>query len=353
MFKGRKTRYLLMGPIGRKLAYLALENHRMKCMRCGSLQWPKLPFAEGKHRFTRSFALTVLDLLRFGTIRSVASHLGVGWDLVKEIHRSKLRRMYRSIPLGKVQYIGIDEFSIKRGHQYMTIFVDLKSGRILHAVEGRSKEAVIPFLKTLARKAKKLKGVSMDMSRAYFWAVQEHLPGVAVIFDHYHVMALMNQALDEFRRAHQRDLDDVGKKTLKGSRFLLLRNYDSLDEDRRARLRELLQVNQPLYIMHSMKEQLRLFWEKQDEESARQFLELWCRDAMASGIKQLSRVAKTMAAYKTGLLTYFRHRINNGSVEGLINKIKTLKRQAYGFRDMEYFELRLYHLHTQRYSLTG
>ena len=91
MFRGRKMRYLLRGPIGRKLAYLALENHRMKCMRCGSVQWPKLPFAEGKHRFTRSFALTVLDLLRFGTIRSVATHLGLGCDLVKEIHRSKLR----------------------------------------------------------------------------------------------------------------------------------------------------------------------------------------------------------------------------------------------------------------------
>ena len=102
-----------------------------------------------------------------------------------------------------------------------------------------------------------------------------------------------------------------------------------------------------------MKEQLRLFWEQPTEEKARRFLALWCKGAWESGIKQLITVAKTLASYRTGLLSYFKHRITSGAVEGLVNKIKTLKRQAYGYRDMEYFKLRLYHLHTQRYSLTG
>jgi len=235
----------------------------------------------------------------------------------------------------------------------MTIFVDLKSGRILKAVEGKSKEAIMPFLQTLARKARSLKAIAMDMNSAYFWAVKESLPDVLVIFDRYHVMALMNQALDELRREHQRELDELGKKTLKGSRFLLLRNYDSLDEDSRGRLDRLLEVNRPLHTIHSMKEQLKLFWEEDDYSKARKFLETWCRDAMASGIRQLSRLAKTLGGYKKGLLNYFHYRITNATVEGLVNKIKTLKREAYGFRDMEYFKLRLYHLHAQRYSLTG
>jgi transposase len=96
-----------------------------------------------------------------------------------------------------------------------------------------------------------------------------------------------------------------------------------------------------------MKEQLRLFWEKHDHKEAEQFLALWCRDAMHSGIKGLIRVGKTLGDYRTGLLNYFKHRITSGAVEGLINKIKTLKRQACGFRDPEYFKLRLYHLHTE------
>ena len=160
-FKGRKTRWFRMSPIGRKKSYLVLHLHRLKCCDCEKLWWPRLPFMVGEHRFVRSFALTVLDLLRFGTIRSVAHYLGVGWDLVKEIHKSKLRRLYRSIPLHKVKSIGIDEFAVRKGHHYMTVVTDLKSGRILHAVEGKSKEDLRPYLKQLARKGKKLQAVAI------------------------------------------------------------------------------------------------------------------------------------------------------------------------------------------------
>jgi transposase len=167
----------------------------------------------GKHRYVRSFALTVLDLLRFGTIRWVAQYLGVGWDLVKEIHKSKLSLLYRSIPLHKVRYIGIDEFSIRKGHEYMTVVTDLGTGRILHAVEGKSKEDIRPFLETLARKAKRLEGIAMDMSSAYYNAVIETLPRVNIVFDRYHIMALINQAIEDLRRDQQNELDRLGQQT--------------------------------------------------------------------------------------------------------------------------------------------
>jgi transposase len=228
----------------------------------------------GTHRFVRSFALTVLDMLRFSTIRSVAEYLGVGWDLVKNIHKERLQFLYRKIPLHEVSTIGIDEFSFKEGHHYMTVVTDLDTGRVLHAVEGKGKEDIRPFLETLAVKGGKLQAVAMDMSSAYFSAVIETLPGVDIVFDRFHIMSLMNQAIDEFRRDHQKELDVLGQQTLKGSRFLLLQNYDSLAPDRKARLDALLQVNSPLFIIHSMKEQLRLFWEKVDYKEAEQFLNI-------------------------------------------------------------------------------
>jgi transposase len=351
--KGQKTRWFFMSPIGRKKCILILDFHRFRCVDCATLWWPRLPFMTGKHRYVRSFALTVLDLLRFGTIRWVAHYLGVGWDLVKDIHKSKLRILYRSIPLHKVRYIGIDEFSIRKGHEYMTVVTDLRSGRILHAVEGKSKEDITPFLRKLARKGKKLEGVAMDMSSAYYHAVRENLPLVDIVFDRFHIMALINQAIEDLRRDQQRELDQLGQHTLKGNRFLLLRNYEELSPDRKTRLDALLEANQPLFTIHSMKEQLRLFWEKENGTAARAFLETWCADALKSGIKHLARVAKTLAAYRSGLLNYFKHPITSAMVEGINNKIKTLKRQAYGFRDQEYFKLRLFHLHTQRYSLAG
>ncbi len=352
-FKGQKRRLLRMSPIGRKRCFLDLLLHRLKCLRCGHLWWPTLPFMDGKHRYVRSFALTALDLLKFGTIRSVAEYLAVSWDLVKQIHKERLSLLYRSVPLHKVKYLGIDEFSLRKGHEYMTIFVDIENGRILHAVEGRSKEKIQPFIEKLSKKAKKLNPIAMDMSGSYYSAIRGWLPHVDIVFDRYHVSALMNQAIDEIRRGQQRELDELGQKSLKGNRFLLLRNYDSLDPDRKARLDALLKANHPLFIAHSMKEQLRLFWDNEEFDSAKSFLEVWIKDAMQSGISPLARVAKTLAGYKTGLLNYFKYSITSAVVEGTNNKIKTLKRQAYGFRDMVYFKLQLYHLHTQRYSLAG
>lgn len=353
IFKGQKTRDFVMPPVGRKKCRLNLSFHRHCCKECGRRWWPHLPFMDGKHRYVRAFALTVLDLLRFGTIQAVAEYLGVGWDMIKDIHKTKLSAGYRYIPLNKVRYIGVDEFSIKKGHKYMTVFTDLESGRILHAVEGRSKEDIEPFLNKLKRRAGKLKAISMDMSSSYFWAVRNTLPHIDIVFDHRHVTALMNREIDNFRRELQNELDKADGKTLKGSRFLLLKNYDSLEEDHKKRLDKLLETNKPLFLIHSMKEQLGLFWKTDSIENAGTFLDTWIHDASRSGIRQLAKVAKTLAGYRTCLLNYFKHRISNGKVEGLNNKIKTLKRQAYGFRDMEYFKLRLYNLHTQRYSLTG
>jgi len=157
----------------------------------------------------------------------------------------------------------------------MTTVMDLSEGRILYAVEGKGKEGLLPFLKKLARKGKKLKAVSMDMGISFFSAVRQALPNVDIVFDRYHIMALMNQGLESLRRDQQKELDSIGKKTLKGNRFLLLRNYDSLKPDHKERLDALMKANQPLFVMHSMKEQLRLLWEKANDKQRMTFREIW------------------------------------------------------------------------------
>ena len=352
-FKGKKIRKFHMPPIGRKHSILELEFHRLRCKNCGHLWWPQLPFMLGTKRYTRSFALTVLDLLKFGTIRAVAGYLQVGWDLVKDIHKARLLKLYQKPRLANLVYLGIDEFSVRKGHSYMTIFVNLASGRILHAVKGRSAEDIEPFLKKIARKATGLKAVAIDMSTSYCKAVTEHLGDVDIVFDHYHISAMINRAIDDLRRDQQNKMDEEHKKTLKGSRFLLLRNYSSLDEENQRKLQTLLEVNKPLFVMYSMKEQFRGFWKLENPKAAQDFLYQWCFDALTSGTRQLIKIGLTLNKYRNEILNYFKHWITNAVTEGLNNKIKTLKRQAYGFRDMEYFKLRLYHLHTQRYSLSG
>jgi len=351
--KGFKERVLRLVPMGSRPTFLRLGIWRLQCKRCGALRWPKLPFVKGKARHTRRFAQFAIDLVHWMTVLGVARVLGVGWDLVKDIHKEHLKGRYKAVPLKDVKYLGIDEFSIRKGQSYMSIFVDLKSGRILHAVEGKGGQDITPFLKVLRRKARKLEAIAMDMSTAFIPAVEEHLSHVAIVFDHYHISALMNKAIEDLRRDQQSQLDEEGKKVLKGTRFLLLKNYETLDQTKQDRLQQLLQANAPLFTLHTMKEQFREFWEKDSMEQAASFLDAWCTDAENSGIKELKKVATTMMHHSHGLLNYYFHRISSGIVEGITNKIKTLKRQAYGFRDMTYFKLRLYHLHHQGYSLTG
>jgi len=353
IFRGVKTRWLRMPPIGRKQAILELTMHRLQCRNCKHLWWPRLPFMQGAARYTRSFALTVLDLLQSWTISAVARYLHVSWDLVKDIHKSNLATKYRTIDLSEVRYLGIDEFSIRKHHTYMTIFADLQTGRVLHAVEGTDKHALSAFLKKLAKKAKRLKAVAMDMSTSFIAAFKQYLPGVPTVFDRYHIMALMNKKIDELRREQQRTLTNEGKQTLKGNRYLLLRNYHSLSEHHQVKLNRLLAANEPLSVMHIMKEQLRLFWQQGKRDRADSFLKQWVFDALMSGITQLASVAMTILRNWRGLLAYYPHKITNGILEGLNNKIKTMKRQAYGFRDMEYFKLRIYDMHTSRYAFTG
>jgi transposase len=307
----------------------------------------------GTRRYTRAFASFALDLLQFGTIQAVSKYLKVGWDMIKDIHKTKLQSRYRGPRLSKLTYLGIDEFSIRKGHSYITIFVDLANGRILHAVEGRSESNVAPFLNKVARKALRLKAVAIDMSHSYRKAVKEQLPHIDIVYDRYHISALINRGIDELRRAEYRRANNDGKQVLKGSRFLLLRNYDTLELNSQDRLASLLEVNQSLMTMHTMKEQLRTFWTLPSRKTAAQFLNNWLFDALTSKIKPLIRVGLTLLRHRLDVLNYFNHQITNAVTEGLNNKIKTLKRQAYGFRDMEYFKLRLYHLHTQRYALTG
>lgn len=352
-FSGIKTRMLHLPPVGRKRCLLELVLHRLRCAECGYKWWPRLPFMTGTKRYTRAFALTVLDLLQFGTIQAVAKYLQVGWDMIKDIHKTKLRTRYKTPQLRNLSYLGIDEFSIRKGHTYITIFVDLRNGRIIHAIEGRSVNAITPFLRKIAQRAPNLKAVAIDMSHSYRKAIQEHLPWVEIVYDRYHISALINRAIDDLRREEHRKASSECKHIMKGSRYLLLRNYGNLDPNNRDRLHSLLSVNHSLLTMHTMKEQLHSFWNLTNRQEAMSFLYNWCFDALNSGIKQLIKIGLTLYRRQEGLLGYFTHRITNAVTEGLNNKIKTLKRQAYGFRDMEYFKLRLYHLHTQRYALSG
>lgn len=348
-----KERTFRLLNLGQKRTYLKIDTHKILCQKCGTKAWIQMPFTLGKLPMSKSFIWYIVQLMSMTTLLCVALFLGLQWRTVKSIDKANLSKRSKQFSFKKLHYISIDEIAIKRGHKYMTIFTDISTGQIIHAVEGRNKEALKPFLKLLSKKAQRLRGIGIDMSAAYSSSVKTYLPHVAIIFDRFHVTKLLNDTIDKIRRAEYAKCKDKGLSVLKGQRFLLLRNFVDLDDSQKSSLQHLLEINQSLAIAHSMKEQFRLFWGLNTRSDGARFLGWWIIQAVESGVGQLARTARTLLRYYEGLLSYFDHRIDNGKAEGINNKIKVLKRQAYGFHDQEYFTLKLYNLHRKEYQLVG
>jgi len=222
--------------------------------------------------------------------------------------------------------------------------------------DGKGADALKPFWKRLRPSGAVIEAVAMDMSGGYRAAVREHLPKAVIVFDHFHVVKLFNDKLSELRRQLYREATDVQhKEVLKGTRWLLLKNAENLDpkKDEKARLKEALKLNEPLAAAYYLKEDLRRFWEQPGKRFATTFLDGWIKRAEASGIKVVQQRARALAAHRSGLLAYYDVMISSGPMEGTNHKIKTMKRQAYGFRDREFFKLKILAIHETKHALVG
>lgn len=287
------------------------------------------------------------------TLLDVAELTVLNWDTVKDIVKRRLRRDYGRIDLRGVRYLSIDEIYVGKRRGYYTLIMDIESGRILWVSQGRGKAGLRGFWPRLGRSRVRIRAVAMDMSGAYWAAVVEALVGVVVVFDKFHIIQLMNQRLDELRRELVREAEGAMKMVIKGTRYLLLTRAANLKEDQLPKLERALKLNEPLSQAWYLKEELSLLWEQSSYASMNHFLTQWCDQANQTGVRQLQKMAKTLQVHRRGILSWWQHPINNGRMEGTNNKIKTLNRQAYGYRDEEFFILRLLGLHESRYTLTG
>jgi len=316
----------------------------------------RVPFADPDRRYTRAFERYVLELSRRMTMQDTAHHLGISWHTVKEIQKRDLHKRFSSPSLKALRRIAIDEISVGHGHQYLTVVLDLHSGAVVFVGEGKGADALEPFWKRLKRSTAGIEAVAMDMSQAYISAVTTHLPESTIVFDHFHVIKLFNDKLTQLRRDLYREATDLlEKEVLKGTRWLLVKNPENLDPKRneRQRLEEALSLNKPLATAYYMKEDLRLLWDQPDKAAANAHLDDWISRAEASDMRMLKDFAKTLHSHSAGILAYHDFRISTGPLEGTNNKIKTLQRQAYGFRDRAFFILKIYALHQTRYQLIG
>ena len=353
--RGQVERRFRSLPIGGRATAVVFPIPRVACQACGVIRQVEVPFADPRRSYTKAFQRYALELSRCMTILDVARHLGVSWDVVKDIQKRDLSRRYARPKLKGLRQIAIDEIAVAKGHRYLTVVLDLVSGAVVFVGDGKGGAALKPFWKRLRRCKAKVEAVAMDMSPAYHDAVSSYLPNATIVYDHFHVIKLFNDKLSDLRRSLYHKAQADQKSVLKGSRWLLLKAAENLDPERdeEARLEAALELNKPLATAYYLKEDLRQFWVQPGKRFAGAFLADWIRRAEASGVRMLQQMAKTLESRRSGLLAYYDYPISTGPLEGTNNKIKTMKRQAYGFRDQEFFKLKILAIHEAKYALVG
>lgn len=358
--RGTVPRVIQTLPIGPRQTYVDVDVQRVECLDCHCLQQVELGFANPRRSYCRAFERYVLELLKSCTIQDVAEHLAVSWGTIKDIQKRYLQHKFAKVRLKDIRHIAIDEIYVGHKH-FLTIVLDLDSGAVIYVGEGKGADALKELWMRLGRRAKHIEAVAMDMSAAYQSAVRENLPQAVIVFDHFHLIKLFNEKLTALRREMQREaVDRLKKAVLKGTRWLLVKNPENLSDEPgksgkspKQRLQELLELNQPLATAYYLKEDLRQIWSQPDKQVAETCLDQWIGKANASCIPMLMKFAKFLQEYRSGILAWYDHRITTGPLEGTNNKIKTTQRQAYGYRDHEFFKLKILDIRQARYRLVG
>lgn len=354
--KGTVPRLFRTVPIGSTPVFLEYFIPRVKCRDCRLERQVEVSFAEPKKSYTKSFARYVLELSQYMTIQGVATHLNVGWDLIKEIQQQNLQHRFSKPKLKHLKRIAIDEIYVGKTHKYLTLVLDLDSGKVVYVGDGKGQKSLDPFWKRLRSSHAKIQAVAADLSPSYNAAIRKALPNASLVFDRFHLMKLLNEHLTELRRElHREAVDMLHKNVLKGIRWLLLKNSNNLNDKKneRQQLREALHLNESLALAYYMKEELTFLWQQDDWLAAKKFLDNWIARAEASGVRQLQAFAKTLRTHEIGILNWYDHPITTGPLEGTNNKIKLMQRQAYGYRDLKFFKLKLLAIHKSERALVG
>lgn len=324
---------------------LVVWRARVACPRCG----PKLEALEwlGSYaRVTNRLAENVARLCKVMPIKQVAEHYDLHWGTVKTIDKAYLERELGPVHLGKARLLLMDEFALHKGHRYATVVTDADTRRVLWVGKGRSREDIRPFFELLGKKrCKQIQAVGMDMWPAFEAEVRRHCPNAEIVFDQFHVLANYGkEVIDRIRvdEANRTKDDKAARELIKGSRWNLLGNWENLpNRETKIRLNELLEANQSLMTVYVLKDALKALWGYIHEGWARKAWENWLEMAQASGLKPLMNFARKLAQRIEGILSHCRWPLNTSVLEGMNNKIKVLKRIAYGYRDEAYFFLKI------------
>ena len=324
---------------------LFLWRFRVECPSCGP-RLEALDWLAPRARVSTRMAEDVARLCRVLPIKHVAERIGLDWHTVKAIDKAWLERTLPELDMTGVTKLIMDEFAIHKGHRYATVITDADTRRVLWVGHGRGREAVGPFFRGVGKEVcQRIRAVAMDMHAPFEIEVRAHCSKAEIVYDLFHVvMKFGREVIDRVRinEANRLRSDKAARKVVKGSRWLLLANKENLEKpSQRVRLKELLDANQALMTVYLLKDDLKRLWSYTREGWARRAWNDWLARAQESRIPALKTFARNLAKRIDGILAHCRWGLNTSVLEGMNNKIKVLKRMAYGYRDDAYFFLKI------------
>lgn len=331
-------------PVFEDAVELRVPRLRLACATCGP-RLEQLDWLEPHARVTRRLAESVARLCTVTSLLQAARWFGLDWKTVKRLDFRHLQRTLGPVDLSGVTVIAMDEFAIQKGHRYATVVVEPERKRVLWVGRGRSRAEVRPFFELLGPEGcQRLRAVAMDMNTAYDLEVKQHCPNAEVVYDLFHVVAKYGrEVIDRVRvdEANRLRGDRPARRVVKTSRWLLLRNRENVPPEQAVKLEELLAANRALLTVYLLKDDLKQLWRYRSQAWARKFWRHWKRRALRSGLAPLKLFVRRLEPYLPGILAHCRWPLGTNLVEGINNKIKVIKRMAYGFRDDAHFFLKI------------
>jgi len=312
---------------------------------CGKVKTERIDFLAGNPFYTKRFAWHIGRRCRQSSISDVPREFKLNWQTVKSLDMQYMAEQLKRVGLPGPKAIGIDEISIRKGHTYRIVVSDLIRKRpIWFGGEDRSEASMAQFYQALgARKSAGIRLAVMDMWKPFRAATQTHAPQAAILFDKFHIMRHLGEALDKVRRSEYARLSGKDRRYIKGQKYTLLSNRENLSLDGRTALKQLLAANKRLNTAYLLKESFGQLWDYQREGWARRFFDQWRASLKWQRLEPFEKFAAMIERHWDGIAAYCKpeNKVSLGFVEGLNNKIRVIQRRAYGLRDEEYLRLKV------------
>lgn len=344
-FYDRTTRHVRDTDAAGWRIYLVCEQRRVACARCQGVKVERLDWLAQNPRYTQRFAQHVGTLCRDMSNKAVAQLLHLHEHTVKDLDRRYMQAWLAKTPQPAPQVIGVDELSIKKGHTYQIVVSDLERRRPIWVDgQGRTEAELDRFFLDLGpKKTARIRLAVMDMWKAFRNSVQAHAPQAQVLFDKFHILRHLAEAMDAVRRAEYKRVAAKDRAFIKGQRYTLLSHRANLTLAGRRSLQKLLRANTRLATAYLLKEEFGQLWSYRREGWARQFFTRWQEQLKWQRLRPFEKFAALIERHWEGIASYCtpRNKVKLGFVEGLNNKIRVIQRRAYGYRDEEYLRLKI------------